>query len=436
MASLVTAELDRKTIKFIEKAKAKFGDKYDYSKVKYVHSGTKVTIICPIHGDFQILVGNHIEKAKAKGGCPKCGKMERCKKITLTTQNFIEKAKKKHGDKYDYSKTIYVNCETKVTIICPIHGEFQKCPSTHIRKSNEGGGCPTCGKMERIKKCTFTTQEFIEKAKKKHGDKYDYSKTIYVNGRTKVTIICPTHGDFQIFPNEHLKKNKLYGCQTCGKMIFIAKMTLTTQEFIEKAKKKHGDKYDYSKVKYVNCHTKVTIICTIHGDFQQSPSDHLKNHGCPYCINKTEGIILKFLLNNKCKLGITNDKVNRYTPYWCKNPDTNKDLPYDFYIELANGKKIIIECDGDQHYEYNPYFHNNCRENLESQIKRDIYKMNKAWDNDVSIIRILQDEVWYDRIDWKKELTDAINEIKNENEVTIKILGSLKDKLPWEVDSE
>ena len=142
------------------------------------------------------------------------------------------------------------------------------------------------------------------------------------------------------------------------------------------------------------------------------------------------------LLNNISNLGITNDKFDQYKPDWCINPDTNRYLPYDFYIELVNGKKIIIECDGEQHYTQNSHFHRNDR-TLEKQQDRDIYKMNKALENDVSMIRIHQEEVWNDTIDWKKEVTDAINEIKNENKVTIKLLGCLKDKIPWEVvDSE
>ena len=146
--------------------------------------------------------------------------------------------------------------------------------------------------------------------------------------------------------------------------------------------------------------------------------------------NKTEGMILRFLLNNISNLGITNDKFDQYKPDWCINPDTNRYLPYDFYIELVNGKKIIIECDGEQHYTQNTHFHRNDR-TLEKQEDRDIYKMQKALDNNCSIIRVHQEEVYNDTIDWKKELTDAINEIKNENDTSIKLLGCLKDKICW-----
>ena len=146
--------------------------------------------------------------------------------------------------------------------------------------------------------------------------------------------------------------------------------------------------------------------------------------------NKTERIIKDFLLKNKSNFQITNDKIDEYCPTWFEER-----YRYDFYIELVNGKKIIIECDGEQHY--TQHFHHRDGWTLKKQQDRDIYKMHKALENDVSMIRIHQDEVYNDRIDWKKELTDAINEIKNENEITIKLLGCLKDKICWEVvDSE
>ena len=151
--------------------------------------------------------------------------------------------------------------------------------------------------------------------------------------------------------------------------------------------------------------------------------------------NKTERIIFDFLLNNKSNIEIKKIKL-QYKPDWSKNPDTGRHLPYDFYIELSNGKKIIIECDGIQHYEENSHFHRNGW-TLEKQQDRDIFKMNKANENDVSIIRVYQPDVWYDRINWEKEITDAINEIKNEDEASVKVIGCLKkdtDKLCWEFD--
>lgn len=120
----------------------------------------------------------------------------------LTTEGFIEKAKKLHDNKYDYSKAEYVNTNTKVCIICPEHGEFWQTPSNHL----QGKGCPKCKGKNK------TTEEFIEKANIIHNNKYDYSKVEYKSNRTKVCIICPEHGEFWQTPHEHLHG---CGCPKC-----------------------------------------------------------------------------------------------------------------------------------------------------------------------------------------------------------------------------
>ena len=123
-----------------------------------------------------------------------------------------------------------------------------------------------------------TKEEFIQKAREKHGDKYDYSKVEYVNNHTKVCIICHEHGEFFQRPANHLSGQ---GCSKCS-----GKYSPTTEEWIASAREVHGDKYDYTKVKYVNALTNVCIICPEHGEFWQKPNDHLGSHGCPKCVRK------------------------------------------------------------------------------------------------------------------------------------------------------
>ena len=120
-----------------------------------------------------------------------------------------------------------------------------------------------------------TKEEFIKGARKKHGDKYDYSKVDYVNKRTKVCIICHEHGEFWQTPSSHLQGK---GCPICG-----GTSTLTKEELIKKARKVHDNKYNYTKVEYVNNKTKVCIICPEHGEFWQTPYDHFYGCGCPKC---------------------------------------------------------------------------------------------------------------------------------------------------------
>jgi len=117
----------------------------------------------------------------------------------------------------------------------------------------------------------LTTEEFIEKSIKVHGDRYDYSLVEYKNAHTKVKIICKEHGVFEQTPNTHLNGS---GCLECG-----GTKQLNTKKFIKKAKEIHGKKYDYSLVNYINAKTKIKIICTNHGEFEQTPNSHLNSCG-------------------------------------------------------------------------------------------------------------------------------------------------------------
>lgn len=263
------------TQEFINEAKTIHGNKYDYSKTKYITATKKVIIICSNHGEFLQAPVSHLIGC----GCPKCGGS-----MKLTKKEFIERAKIVHGEKYDYSKINYVNCMTKLIIICPEHGEFIQQPTVHLM----GCGCSVCAKNNAGQSQRFTTEKFIKKAKEIHGKKYDYSKVEYINSQTKIIIICPEHGEFLQVPNSHLIG---CGCDKCG-----GSATLNTEEFIQKAKVVHYDRYDYSKSRYVKSSSKVIIICPEHGEFKQAPASHLNGAGCPDCIGRnvsTEDFIMK-----------------------------------------------------------------------------------------------------------------------------------------------
>ena len=195
------------TKEFVERAKEIHGDKYDYSKVEYINSQTKVCIICPEHGEFWQIPANHLQG----DNCPKCSSIEVHNKQRFNTEEFITRAREIHGDKYDYSKVEYINNKTKICIICPEHGEFWQRPYKHLYC---GRGCPRCGNTTKL-----TTKEFIEKAKKIHNNKYNYSKTNYITTEKKVCIICPEHGEFWQTPHSHLNGE---GCPIC-KQRFLEK---------------------------------------------------------------------------------------------------------------------------------------------------------------------------------------------------------------------
>jgi hypothetical protein len=254
--------MDSRALNFIQKAKAKHNSKYDYSKVNYVNYRTKVKIICPKHGDFEQTPKDHL-----RGGCSKCGIETAGNNRRKNKDKFTQQARSVHGDKYDYSKVVYVKAIEKVIIICPKHGEFMQEPTSHL----SGHGCPTCVGQNK------NSQIFVEQAKEVHRDKYDYSKVVYVKAREKIIIICSKHGEFMQSPRDHLDGR---GCKKCA---LERPLRFSHEEFMTKIKAKHGDKYDYSKTKYVGSEKKMTIICKLHGEFLQRAGNHLSGHGCPIC---------------------------------------------------------------------------------------------------------------------------------------------------------
>lgn len=188
---------------FVKKAICVHGCKYDYSKVNYINNREKVCIICPEHGEFWQDPHNHL---KGKG-CPECGK-EINKPKKYTTKSFISEAIKIHGNKYDYSQSEYVDMNTKVKIICPIHGEFFQTPYVHLN----GSDCPKCSHISLGIERRSNKEIFIDRAKEIHGDKYDYSSVNYITAKHKVLIKCPIHGDFWQTPDKHIQGN---GCPKC-----------------------------------------------------------------------------------------------------------------------------------------------------------------------------------------------------------------------------
>ena len=230
---------------------------------------------------------------------------------------FIEKAKKIHNEKYDYSKVEYINNKTKVCIICPEHGEFWQTPNSHLK----GRACPICMKeknkqmlLENSNKQRLTTEQFILKARKIHNDKYDYSSVKYVNNYTKVNIICPIHGSFLVKPSNHLCG---CGCKEC----MHEKQKLTKEQFILRARQIHGWKYDYSKVNYIDSQTKIHIICPEHGEFWQKPNGHLNGQGCPICGTikikeklafSKDDVLKKFIETNGNKYNYSKFEYNGY----------------------------------------------------------------------------------------------------------------------------
>ena len=210
----------------------------------------------------------------------------------------------------------------------------------------------------------LTTEEFIAKAIAIHGDKYDYSQTIYINARTKVKITCQKHGYFEQTPNRHLSGDR---CPKCN--------IITTQTFIDRSQQVHGNVYDYSKSKYTHSQSKIEILCPTHGSFFQLPTDHWRGRGCRRCnISVGESEIKTFLDHNNTIY------IQEHTFIGCKN---KYPLPFDFYIPSIN---LCIEFDGIQHFEPRDFFGG--QKSFEQTQTNDKLKNEYCKTNGINLIRI------------------------------------------------
>ena len=252
----------------------------------------------------------------------------------LTLEEFLGKANKVHGDEYDYSLVDYKNNSTKVKIICKNHGIFEQKPNSHIDSKH---GCPICRYIKSAKSNSDNIYSFIAKAKKIHGNKYDYSLVNYKSSQVKIKILCPKHGLFKQRPQDHLR----YKPNCCAEELKSNnKINKHAEEFIAKAIKVHKNKYDYSLVNYKGSITKIKIICPMHGEFKQRPSDHLREHGCPTCGKESSGEkeIRNFLIENN---------VNFISQKSFDGCIYKNKLRFDFYLIDCN---LLIEFDGAQHF--------------------------------------------------------------------------------------
>jgi hypothetical protein len=253
-----------------------------------------------------------------------------------------------------------------------------------------GRGCPKCGRIKQASAQTYTQDDFLRLATKVHGDRYDYSQTVYqprgCGKEDKVTIICSLHGVFAQTPHAHLSGA---GCPACKIMRLKEAFTLATNEFIRRARAVHREMYDYSFLEYRSMKERVRIVCPTHGPFWQIAETHLDGSGCPRCKFSTgQRAVSQFLDDN----GIEYETEKRFST--CKREYR---LPFDFYLPAYH---VLIEYDGEQHFVAARWF-----TDRESAIRALTYvqendKIKTEWAraNDVPLYRIRYDENVGDRM--------------------------------------
>ncbi|KKN38265.1 hypothetical protein LCGC14_0755040 [marine sediment metagenome] len=278
--------------RFVNKAKAKHGDRYDYSRTKYTGAHNKVTVACREHGPFTQQATGHLA---GKEGCLLC-RSKKARRPVKSQDEVVQEFKEVHGDKYDYSQVEYTGCLNKVIIICDKHGIFEQVPTSH----RKGHGCRSCAvaassgvarsrmreraaRRPNTRNLLVRRDHFVSRAREVHGNRYDYSHVVYTTVADHVDILCDLHGVFSQRPQDHTRGS---GCPTCGINRRRKKTTTTTEAFVTKAEEKHGRRYDYSKIDYQHSYDDVLLGCTRHGWFGQTPHAHLQGHDCPQCAKK------------------------------------------------------------------------------------------------------------------------------------------------------
>lgn len=263
----------------------KYDRRFDYRETEYINLSARITFRCKVH-DCMITISakSHRDDPHGNGGCTKC-------RLEKNGAECFRRCREVHGEQYNYVESSYTGADKKITIICPEHGSFTMRAGAH----QLGSGCKECAKVSRkMKRGAIKTQEdFLRLAGEKHGDFYDYSKTVFKKTSCPVTIICRIHGEFEIKPADHVGREKARGCSKCGSRPGY----MTKKEFIKLANDTHDGRYDYSKVKKIpdpadakktGRPQTVRIKCKkCKKFFEQTAFKHVyQKKGCPKCATK------------------------------------------------------------------------------------------------------------------------------------------------------
>lgn len=256
----------------------------------------------------------------------------------MLKEYFLNKVKEIYPcnfSKYDYS-LVPNNFKSmdKIAIKCLLHGVFYQRCNHHLNNH----GCRKCSTDKNTDKKRHSIKSFIKKAINIHGNIYCYKKLDYKDSKTKVNINCVKHGSYWQTPGNHLAGK---GCVKCAIEESAKRRTCSREDFITKAILIHGDKYNYDKLIYTNSNAKVIITCPTHGDFKQTPPNHLKHNGCPRCRESYGELFISNILD---KLNVKYIKEYKIQPY---------NYRYDFYLPEYD---IYIEYNGIQHYEIRKVF--------------------------------------------------------------------------------
>ena len=346
--------------KYIHQANIKFNGKFIYYADTYIDIKSPMKMKCPIHGVFYQSMENHL---KSEFGCIKCSYDDRKKPHKTTAEYLQEVVIKRNGKpRYNEDKVVYKGAKEKITLICPKHGEFKIIADDYLN----GKGCHKCYYENNV----ISLDEIKRRIKEKFGDKYfyPYIDSEYKDTKSKITVICPIHGESKQTVRSHLNG---YGCPMCANIQKALSHTDNNEKFLNKVNKKFGkNRYTYLSL-YKGTYQNIDVKCNICGRiFSVTPNAHLQGIGCPYC---KQSHIEKEIENIFEELNIKFEYEKKFE--WLDY----KSL--DFYLPDYN---IAIECQGEQHFKPIEYFGGD--ERFRDDIKRDKEKNRLCKDNNIDLI--------------------------------------------------
>lgn len=369
------------------KKNLKEGFKYDLTNFEIPESEAN-NVTCLMHGSFQVSLYDH--KRHKSGGCNSCDSQKSSIRQRMSLSEFVKKAIQIHSEKkYDYSKVVeFKNQHHPILIGCTVdrHGFFYQTPTNHIHKTRPQG-CPTCGRLRTARKLALNFDSFLEKAKLLHGTNYDYSHTSFATTKDKAKFKCNScEKIFEQTISDHLSG---YGCWHCGiQKSRNANLKLTTELVVEKCLEVWGDQYDYSKVKWENDDTPITIICSKHGEISIDYQNHVgSKKGCRYCGStrrQKQNDWLDFI-------GLPNSEKCREVTIRFKSGG------YCFADGFDSELNVVYEFNGD-------YFHGNPKKypkdlinrfsgrTMEEELERTLVKKQKLIDSGFQVVDIWESD--------------------------------------------
>lgn len=364
----------------IEKMNQTHNFKYDYSNSFWKTKKDTIKIICPIHGEFLQKLDAHVSGKE----CSKCGKIKARKSrlANYTHEDFMKDILKVHGNKYDYGGTRYISKKSKISVICKIHGEFLIPAFSHLNGIN----CPLCVKEASVKSRTMNPEDFFNKCKVIHDNKYIYERNSYKTMTKTIIYFCQIHGKKTQQAQSHLKGS---GCNECAELERRNTRRTNAEIAFWEQVKEFGvsNKYDLSKFKYMGAFKKSIAICKKHGEFKISADNLKRGKGCRKCRESIgEKIISEWLSFNKIEF-IDEAIANHYFGDSLFVADIKR-TKYDF---LLPKEKMILEFDGEQHFTYADFKGKRTQKSYDewlTSLKRDDLKDELAHNSGYKVIRI------------------------------------------------